>query len=116
MAQIQIIDGEHHSLKRSAWISIATSDSALVAPPPRMGRNPANGKPMQLRLPPDERAVEINGEIIGRFCWYSYTYPGPEWDDDLGVVCISFSPDHERSVFELAKKYASEMGADLVWD
>ena len=116
MAKIQIlIDGEHR-LRRAHWVDIATSDPALANPPPRMGRNPANGEPIQLRLPPDERSITLDGEIVGHFGWSSFSYPGPEWDDDLGIVLVSHEPGHESYVNKTASKFAEKMSAELVLD
>ncbi|QDV41587.1 hypothetical protein Enr13x_14300 [Stieleria neptunia] len=119
--RIQKVVGDMHQLRRSQWMAIAESDPELTDPPPRMGRNPANGQLMQLRLPPDERALETDGEIIGRFFWDTIHYPspgsdGPAWDDELGTVTANYALEHEDHVRSIAELFASIMDAELVLD
>ncbi|GAA5504628.1 hypothetical protein Rcae01_00067 [Novipirellula caenicola] len=116
MPQIQLLENGEHQLRRAHWISIAKSDPSLTEPLPRMGHHPANGEPMPLRLPPDERAIKRNGEVVGRFVWSSFSYPGPDWDDDLGVVLVNCAEGQESYVHEIAKRFANEMSAELVLD
>ncbi|GAA5504621.1 hypothetical protein [Novipirellula caenicola] len=114
LGQIQILKDDRQVLRRADWIAIAANNPALVDPPPRMGRNPADGKPMQLRLPPDDRAITIGGEFVGAFRWSSYEYPGPDWEDDLGVVVVECAEGHEEHVKKIALEFAETMSADFV--
>lgn len=113
IGQLEKLQDEKQVLRRADWAAIALTDSQLIDPPSRMGMNPADGKPMQLRLPPDERAVAMDDKFIGSFCWSIYESPGPEWDDDLGVVLVSASRDQEPVVRAIAEEFAATMNASF---
>ncbi|MCD0462024.1 hypothetical protein [Roseiconus lacunae] len=108
IGQIEILDGDTQVLKRSEWTAIASTDSDLCDPPPRMGMNPATGKPMRLRLPPDERGVRVGDEYVGGFRWSGY-----DWKEGLGTVLVFAADGYEDEMRSIADRLADALKADF---
>ena len=110
-----IKDGSHF-LRRGAWIALVDRDPALSAPPPRVGRNPATGEEIQLRTPPDTRAITHGDDIAGILSFASYEHPGPSWEDDLGVVEVAGPIEFEQELTAVATRLAGELNAKFTRD
>ncbi|MEL6107331.1 MAG: hypothetical protein AAFU85_14930 [Planctomycetota bacterium] len=88
-------------LTRDGWLQLISDRSDLVRAPSRLVRNPATGRPIEARPPPDAVQLIRDDSNLGSFSWAQ---------DDSASVTVMCSDGNRELMAKAAREFAQMIG------